>query len=194
MPREAYTLLISMNYRGDNKSKTFILTSKQLESNETFDLTISGATPNQQSNDTIKQPVYANSNQENQSAGAIHHDIPESSTDDDPGAIYYSPVGPTSTSNNNVSVIYAKPQKKGTNVDATEDGSLYYATSDTKESVGWEENAAYDSFAGDDGNVERERKTDDNKNGGDDAEGWEDNMLYGVGDRQGPWNSTKMSY
>ncbi|XP_072036775.1 uncharacterized protein [Amphiura filiformis] len=170
--------------RADNQSKpTPSTTTNQF--NRSYDLTVSGVTSNQPSNDTIKQPVYANSNQENQSAGAIYHDFPESSTDDDPGAIYYSPVGPTATGNNNVSVIYAKPQKKRTNVDTAEDGSLYYATSDTKESVGWEENAAYDSFAGDDGNVERERNTYDNKNGGDDAEGWEDNMLYGVGDRQG---------
>ncbi|XP_072036744.1 uncharacterized protein [Amphiura filiformis] len=163
--------------RRENQTKPDASTSKPLAFDGPYDLTISGTKPSQVQTPTTasKQPIPTFPIQEISSPDALYHDIQISSTDNDTDEIYYSAVG--SPNKGGLSVMYAKPPKKSTHLDTPEDGSLYYATSDTQDGVGWEDNSAY-SFADGGGNFERENKADNMQNGGDDTEGWEDNALY----------------
>ncbi|XP_072024687.1 uncharacterized protein [Amphiura filiformis] len=159
------------------QTKPVASTAKPTEVNQPYYLSVFDATPNHPSDSSIKQPVYVDPNQENPPQDELYHDITESATDDDPNAIYYSSVESTSSpqsNNGQVSDSYPKPQTKGKTFEAPEDTSLYYASSDTQKGVGWEENAAYDSFSNDDGD----------KNGGNDTEGWEDNTFYNLEDEK----------
>ena len=82
-----------------------------------------------------------------------------------------------------MAVVYAKPQKdvakNGVPVNSQEE-SLYYARANRhgpegqEGDEGWEDNAAYSSYA--DAAIQSGRKGE-NKDGGD-TEGWEDNSLY----------------
>ncbi|XP_072024689.1 uncharacterized protein [Amphiura filiformis] len=117
-----------------NQTKPVASTAKPTEVNQPYYLTVFDATPNQPSDSSIKQPVYADPNQENPPQDELYHDITESATGDDPNAIYYSSVEPASIpQSNNGQVSNTKQQTKGKTFEAPGDASLYYATSDTQQ-------------------------------------------------------------
>ena len=127
--------------------------------------------------------MYANTKYDNPSSNEIYHDITESTTDEDTVAVYSSVDAENKNGNSKqMAVVFAKPQKDvgktSVPIDSQEE-SLYYASANRQDpegqegNVGWEDNAAYSSYADD---VQSEGEGE-NQDGGD-TEGWEDNSLY----------------